>query len=331
MAVAQQTQAYIGVGADAWTLPEQKPLAVRIARPWLQNPAGLFGLFIASIFFVVGLTQMVAQLENVCVPGVACLSNPAYRDYLAPYNPDKTDAAAKHASPSLDHPFGTDKFGKDMLSRMLDGAGRSFMFGLIVLVLGFVPGTALGIISGYAGRWIDYAIQRSAEAWTAFPQLPILLTVRAAVGPGLTAIVIVVALGALFSGSRVLRAIALVEKHKDYVLSARSLGATETHVLMRHVLPNIMPYILVGLSSVFAVAILAEAGLSFLGLIGETGTPRWGTDLSRGLQEGTEYPYLVIFPGLVISIVILAFNLMGDTLRDILDPRLRGSQATGKH
>jgi ABC-type dipeptide/oligopeptide/nickel transport system permease subunit len=330
MAVAQQTQPLIG-GAESWTLPEQKPLATRIMRPWLQNPAGLIGLFISAIFIAVGSVQMVVQFEKFCLPAIVCVSNPVYRDYLAPLDPDRTSAQEKFESPSLEHPFGTDKFGKDMLSRMLDGAGRSFAFGLIVLILGFVPGTALGIISGYAGRWVDYAIQRSAEAWTAFPQLPILLTVRAAVGPGLTAIVIVVALGALFSGSRVLRAIALVEKHKDYILSARALGASESHILIKHILPNIMPYILVGLSSVFAVAILAESGLSFLGLIGETGTPRWGTDLARGLREGTDYPYLVIWPGVVISAVILGFNLMGDTLRDILDPRLRGSQASGKH
>jgi peptide/nickel transport system permease protein len=330
MAVAQGTQRLVA-SAESWTLPEQKPLAVRITRPWLQNPAGLVGLFISAIFMIVGSVQMVVQFESFCVPGVVCVSNPVHRDYLAPRDPDKTDAKAKFQAPSAAHPFGTDKFGKDMLSRMLDGAGRSFGFGLIVLALGFVPGTALGIISGYAGRWIDYAIQRSAEAWTAFPQLPILLTVRAAVGPGLTAIVIVVALGALFSGSRVLRAIALVEKHKDYILAARALGSSETHVLIRHILPNIMPYILVGLSSVFAVAILAESALSFLGLIGETGTPRWGTDLARGLREGTDYPHLVLYPGIVISLVILGFNLMGDTLRDILDPRLRGSQAAGKH
>ena len=107
------------------------------------------------------------------------------------------------------------------------------MFGAIVLLIGFIPGTALGIISGYFGRWIDYAIQRSGEAWTAFPQLPILLTVIAAVGPGLKAVVIVVAIGALFGGSRLMRAVALIEKHKDYVLAARALGASESHVLMQ--------------------------------------------------------------------------------------------------
>jgi ABC-type dipeptide/oligopeptide/nickel transport system permease subunit len=295
--------------AESWTLPEQKPLIIRVARPWLQNPAGLFGLIVVVSFFVLGVIG----------------------PYVTPYEPRDLDVNAKYLSPSIEHPFGTNKLGQDMFSRILEGARLSFTFGAIVLVIGFFPGTALGILSGYAGRWVDYAIQRSGEAWTAFPQLPILLTVIAAVGPGLKAVVIVVAIGALFGGSRLMRAVALIEKHKDYVLAARSLGATEAHVLIRHVIPNIMPYILVGVSSVFAVAILAEAVLSYLGLGAEVGTPGWGIDLARGLDSGINYPHLVIYPGAVISIVILGFNLMGDTLRDILDPRLRGSQAAGRH
>ena len=149
--------------------------------------------------------------------------------------------------------------------------------------------------------------------------------IAAAIGPGLKGPIIVIAIGAVFGGSRLLRAVALIEKHKEYVTAARSTGASEFHIMMRHVLPNIMPYILVGMSSVFAVAILAEATLSFLGIGVEFGTPAWGSDLRVGLASGIDYPYLVIFPGVVISIVVLGFNLLGDTLRDILDPRLRGS------
>jgi ABC-type dipeptide/oligopeptide/nickel transport system permease subunit len=289
--------------AEAWTLPRQKPLIVRLARPWLHNPAGLFGLIIVFTFFVLGLIG----------------------PYVTPYDPRTLNVNSRFLEPSFEHPFGTNQLGQDMFSRILEGTRLSFQFGAVVLLIGFIPGTALGILSGYAGRWIDYAIQRSGEAWTAFPQLPILLTVIAAVGPGLKAVVIVVAIGALFGGSRLMRAVALIEKHKDYVLAARSLGATETHLLIRHVIPNIMPYILVGVSSVFAVAILAEAVLSYLGLGAEQGTPGWGIDLARGLDKGTEHPHLIIYPGIVISVVILGFNLMGDTLRDILDPRLRGS------
>jgi ABC-type dipeptide/oligopeptide/nickel transport system permease subunit len=307
--VAVVAERSIVVTAESWTLPQQKSLFVRVAKPWLQNPAGLFGLIVVAIFLVLGLIG----------------------PYLTPYDPRALDAQQRFMTPTLEHPFGTNQLGQDMFSRILEGTRLSFQFGAVALLIGFIPGTALGIISGYAGRWIDYLIQRSGEAWAAFPQLPILLTVIAAIGPGLKAVVVVVAIGALFGGSRLMRAVVLIEKHKDYILAARSLGASENHLLVRHVIPNVMPYILVGVSSVFAVAILAEAVLSYLGLGAEQGTPGWGIDLSRGLDKGVDYPHLVIVPGAVISIVILGFNLMGDTLRDILDPRLRGSQASGKH
>jgi ABC-type dipeptide/oligopeptide/nickel transport system permease subunit len=161
--------------------------------------------------------------------------------------------------------------------------------------------------------------------------LPLLLTVIAAVGPGLTSVVIVLAISAIFGGSRLMRGIAMLEKNKDYVFAARSLGGGEFHVLWRHILPNIMPYILVGASSVFAIAVLAEATLSFLGLGLQAGTPGWGIDLAAGRAQGaSNYPHLVIFPGLAISLTVFGFTLLGDTLRDILDPRLRGSTGPRK-
>lgn len=295
-------------GSDSWELPSQKPLPVRLAKPWLNNPLGLIGLVIVVGFFVLGLIG----------------------PYITPYESGELNAQARNLSPTAEHPFGTNSLGQDMLSRVIEGARISVQFGALVMIFGFIPGTALGILSGYFGRWVDYLIQRSGEAWTAFPQLPIVLTLIAAIGPGLTAIVIVLALGALFGGSRLMRAVALVEKQKDYVLAARATGASEWHLLVRHVVPNIMPFILVGLSSVFAIAVLAEAALSFLGLGVEPGTPGWGIDLAKGSDNATSFPHLVIFPGLAISIVVLGFNLLGDTLRDILDPRLRGSTGPRK-
>lgn len=303
MAAITQVGAETVYGED-WEIPQEKPLLVRIVRPWLQNPAGLLGLVIVFLFFFLGI----------------------FGPYLAPYDPRALDATNRLAGSSLEHPFGTTRFGQDIFSRTLEGTRISFQFGMAVMVFGFIPGAILGVMSGYYGRWIDYAIQRSGEAWSAIPQLPLLLTVIAAVGPGLDAVIIVIAISAIFGGSRLLRAVSLVERHKEYVVGVRSVGASEWHILWRHIVPNVMPYILVGASSVFAVAVLAEAVLSFLGLGVEQGTPGWGIDLSQGLEDGTEYPHLVIWPGLVISIVVLGFNLMGDTLRDILDPRLRGSR-----
>jgi ABC-type dipeptide/oligopeptide/nickel transport system permease subunit len=295
--LGEQTQ------AERWEIPQDKPWIVRVSRPWLKNPVGLFGLILVVAFFVLGM----------------------FGPYIAPYDPRALDASSRFLTPSLEHPFGTTKFGQDVFSRILEGTRLSMTFGFAVMFFGFIPGSLLGILSGYFGRWVDYAIQRSGEAWAAIPQLPLLLTIIAAVGPGLKAVVVVLAISALFGGSRLLRAVTLVEKHKEHVLAARATGASEFRVLVHHVLPNIMPYILVGISSVFALAVLAEATLSFLGLGVEQGTPGWGIDLSEGLSRGTEYPHLVIFPGIAISLVVLGFNLMGDTLRDILDPRLRGT------
>ena len=287
-----------------WELRPAPSFLRRWGRHAVQNPAGALGLLIVVGFVIIGII------------------GPS----IVPYDPKGIDASARYEGPSSEHWFGTTDLGLDIFSRVLKGARVSLLFGLIVVFLGFLPGSFLGILSGYAGRWVDYVIQRSGEAWTAFPQLPLFLAFITAFGRGLDTIAIVVAIGAIFGGSRLLRAVALIEKHQEYVMAARSLGARESRVLFRHILPNIMPYIIVGLSSVFAIAILAEAALSFLGLGLETGEPGWGNDLSAARDFGRTHPHMVIFPGLAISVVVFGFNMLGDALRDILDPRLRGSR-----
>ncbi len=299
--MAQRTATVIA--GETWELPKERPWYAKLGRLARENPVGAVALVVVVAFVLLGL----------------------FGTYVSPYDPMELRASERHQSPSSAHIFGTTMFGRDVLSRVLAGARIDLKFGAIVLLFGFIPGTTLGVISGYFGRWIDYLIQRSGEAWTAFPQLFLLLTFVAAFGPGLRTVEIVVAIGALFGGSRLLRVVALVEKQKEYIVGARSTGASEFRLLWRHVLPNIMPFILVGLSSVFAIAVLAEATLSFLGLGVSPGEPSWGADLSEGVDVGSTYPWLVIFPGAAISLVVLAFNLLGDTLRDILDPRLRGS------
>lgn len=306
MAVAERSVPAAAEGQ--WELPRERPLHAKILRLAADNPLGAFAFVLVAAFVVLGLIG----------------------PNIAPYDPRALDADARFEGPSAAHPFGTTMLGQDILSRVLAGARISLKFGAVILFVGFLPGAILGILSGYFGRWVDYLIQRSAEAWTAFPVLPLLLTFIAALGPGLKTVALVIAIGALFSGSRILRAVALVERHKEYVAAARAVGANEVQLLWRHIVPNIMPYILVGMSSVFAIAVLAEASLSFLGLGVEPGTPGWGLDLSIGLNRGERYPHLVIFPGLAISIVVLGFNLLGDTLRDILDPRLRGSTSRSR-
>ena len=297
--IAERSQTIIA--GESWELPKAKPWYAKLGQLARENPVGAVALLIVLAFVALGL----------------------FGPYVSPYDPLAVNAAERHLSPSGAHLFGTTMFGRDVFSPRAGGRPyrpeiRSSRAGLRVC-----PGTALGIISGYFGRWVDYLIQRSGEAWTAFPQLFLLLTFVAAFGPGLRTVEIVAAIGALFGGSRLMRVVALVEKQKEYVIGARSTGASEFRLLWRHVLPNIMPFILVGLSSVFALAVLAEATLSFLGLGVSPGEPSWGADLNDGVPVGSTYPWLVIFPGVAISLVVLAFNLLGDTLRDILDPRLR--------
>jgi ABC-type dipeptide/oligopeptide/nickel transport system permease subunit len=150
-------------GEELWEMPAEKPFIVRVARPWLKNPVGLFGLVLVVAFFVLGILG----------------------PYIAPYDPRALDAQSRLLGPSMEHPFGTTRFGQDVFSRVLVGTRLSMQFGFAVMFFGFLPGTLLGILSGYFGRWADYAIQRSGEAWAAIPQLPLLLAIIAAVGPGL--------------------------------------------------------------------------------------------------------------------------------------------------
>jgi ABC-type dipeptide/oligopeptide/nickel transport system permease subunit len=302
MATVAQPKASPYAGEN-WVIPHDKPWYVKLGRVARENPIGALSFLLVLGFIALGI----------------------FGPYLSPYDPKEIDATQQFIAPGTAHLFGTDQLGHDMFSRVIAGARIDLKFGAVILVFGFVPGTLLGILSGYFGRWVDYLIQRSGEAWTAFPQLFLLLTFIAALGPGLRTAELVIAISAIFSGSRIMRVVALVEKQKEYIIGARATGASEFRLLWRHVIPNIMPFILVGFSSVFAVAVLAESLLSFLGIGVSPGEPSWGADLSSNLGRGSQYTWLVIYPGLAISIVVLSFNLLGDTLRDILDPRLRGS------
>lgn len=297
--------------AGEWAAPVEVSRWVALGRLARRNPVGVIALIVVLAFLALGIAQVISQ----DIFGAA----------LAPEDPMGQHAEAKFLGPSLDHPFGTNRLGTDMFSRVLAGARVSFLIGMISITIGFIPGAFLGIVSGYYQRWLDYVIQRSGEAWTAFPVLFLYLAFITAFGRGLDTIAIVVSISAVFGGSRVLRAAALVAKQADFVEASRSLGASEVWILFRHIIPNVLPIVIVFASSVFAVSVLAESALSFLGLGVDPGSPSWGIDLNEGLADAKLFPHLVIFPGIAISLVVLGFNLLGDTLRDILDPRLRGS------
>jgi ABC-type dipeptide/oligopeptide/nickel transport system permease subunit len=311
MTQAQLATALPAYGADEWTMAPETPRHVRALRLARRNPIGVIAFIIVASFITLGVVQWV--------------SHDVFHTAVAPYDPTDVDGSLQFQGPSLDHPFGTNQQGQDMLSRVLAGARISFLIGLMAVTIGFIPGAVLGIMSGYFQRWVDYVIQRSGEAWTAFPVLFLYFALITAFGQGLKTIAIVIIISSIFGGSRVLRAVALITKQNDYVEASRSLGATETRILWQHIVPNVMPIIIVGASSVFAASVLAEATLSFLGIGVEPSTPSWGIDINKARDAARYHPYLAIFPGIAISLVVLGFNLLGDSLRDILDPRLRGT------
>jgi ABC-type dipeptide/oligopeptide/nickel transport system permease subunit len=302
--MAAQEAAAAPVPSEEWGLPHATPRLVALRRTAWRNPLGVVGLLLVVTFVILGI----------------------FGPWLAPEDPRALDSTQQLLGPSLEHPFGTNKMGQDVFSRIIAGARISFLIGLAAVGIGFTSGAFMGVVSGFYGRWADYVIQRSGEAWAAFPVLVLYLTFIAAFGPGLDTIVFVITISALFGGSRVTRAMAMLLKNSDFVESARSVGAGEARILFLHIIPNLMPIVIVGASGVFAVSVLAEAALSFLGLGVAPGTPSWGIDMSgETLRLARHYPHLIIFPGVAISLTVLGFNLLGDTLRDILDPRLRGS------
>ena len=251
----------------------------------------------------------------------------SFGPFLAPYDPQDVDAGATLKRPSLAHPFGTNRLGQDVLSRVLAGARLSLVIGAAAVGIGVMGGSLIGVISGYFGGVIDSFIQRTSEAGAAFPGLILYLTLIAALGRGVDTIIIAIALSAIIGGSRVLRAMTLVIKTSPFVEAARAAGATELRILATHIIPNVIPIAIVIASTALGAAVLAEAALSFLGIGVEPGTPSWGIDLQgRNLDDARlGYWHLVAFPGGALSLVVLGFNLLGDTLRDVLDPRLRGS------
>jgi ABC-type dipeptide/oligopeptide/nickel transport system permease subunit len=285
-------------------LPSSSRLSgtLRVAR---NNPLGTIGFLLVLTFILTG----------------------TFGPLVAPYDPREINTQDQLEGPSLAHPFGTNGLGQDTLSRVLAGARLSLVIGAAAVGIGVLGGSLIGVVSGFFGGVVDSVIQRTGEAGAAFPGLILYLTLIAAIGRGVDTIVIGIAISALIGGSRVLRAITLVIKTSPFVEAARAAGATEGRILATHIIPNVFPIAIVIASSALGAAVLAEAALSFLGIGVEPGTPSWGIDLQgRNVQDAKVGNWhLVAFPGAALSLVVLGFNLLGDTLRDVLDPRLRGN------
>jgi ABC-type dipeptide/oligopeptide/nickel transport system permease subunit len=229
-------------------------------------------------------------------------------------------------SPGGDHWFGTNRNGVDMWSRVLYGARPSLIIGIVAVIAGLGGGVIIGLASGYLGGFLDFGVSRVVEFVISFPPIIVGIIVAAALRPGLTSVIIAITIVVMASTARIIRGTVLQERESMYVEAARVVGAPWYRVVFRHVLPNTLPLAVVLASALLPAAILFEAGLTFLGFGLAQGQPSWGADLGgTNRTYFTVAPWLAIFPGLALSLTILAFNLLGDSLRDVLDPRLRGS------
>ncbi len=244
---------------------------------------------------------------------------------VATHDPYSFNAPERLKGPSADHYFGTDEFGRDLFSRVIYGAQVSLKVGFIAVLFSTILGSALGIASGYIGGWFDNIVQRIVDMLMAFPTIVLALAIVAARGQGVTNVIIALAVVQTPGLIRVVRSNVLTLKERPFIEASRVLGATPGRIMAVHLLPNVAPSIIVLATAGLGGAILAEATLSFLGLGTPPPQPSWGGMLSGSARRyATDAPWLVIFPGIALSLSIYSFNLLGDGLRDLLDPRLRG-------
>lgn len=248
---------------------------------------------------------------------------------IAPYEPLKSDFRAMSKPPNERHYFGTDQIGRDVLSRVIYGSRASLTVAVGAVLFGTTLGALWGLASGYFGGRFDIVSQRIIEFLQSFPDLILAMAIAMALGAGFGTVIVAIAITRIPFGGRVIRAVVLSLKEMSYVEAARGLGASHRRIMLRHILPQcVAPYLILATTHL-GVAIIIEAALGFLGVGIPPPTPTWGNMLADSLNAGLVPPWwLVLFPGLAITITVLAFNLLGDGVRDMLDPRLRGAVAS---
>lgn len=273
----------------------------RVWRRFANHKGALLGVMIVILLITIALTAQ----------------------WLAPYDPNKTNLRLRGASPSMAHPFGNDDIGRDILSRIMYGARVALLVGITSTTIAVSIGVLVGSMAGYFGGWIDLVLSRLIDTLMAFPILALLLTLSAVLGPSLRNVIIIVGVTFWASYARVIRAEVLSLRERDYVLAARASGASDKRVILQHIVPNAIGPVIILASLAVGGVIIFESALSFLGMGISRPTPSWGTMLSDGRDHIRNYPHIAIAPGLSIALTVLAFNLIGDGLRDALDPRER--------
>jgi ABC-type dipeptide/oligopeptide/nickel transport system permease subunit len=250
-----------------------------------------------------------------------------FAPWLAPHNPLTGDLSSAYlVSPGSRFLLGTDTQGRDVLSRVLYGARLSLSVGVISQSVAVTLGVFLGLLAGYYGRWVDALVMRLADITLAFPTLLLLIAVAAAIKPSLPVVFVVIGIVGWAGMARLVRGQVLVLKHSEFVLAARSLGARDRRVLLRHLLPNVRTQVIIAGTLGIAGAIMAEAALSFVGLGAQPPTPSWGAMVADGRDLLRVAPWISFAPGLAIGVAVLGFNLVGDALREAYDPKLRSER-----
>lgn len=277
----------------------RQPLTFQATVSVLRNPTGLLGFAVVLVF--VGLAT--------------------FAPLVAPYSPFEQHQGQILQPPSAQFALGTDELGRDLLSRVFYGARVSMIVGVLATAIGATFGVATGMLSGYLGGWVDSVIMRFYDALLAFPGIIIGIGVISVLGPTSINVAYALALGGMPFFARLMRSSVLSEREREYVFAARSIGVRDAGIMFRHVLPNTLPPLLVQLSLAMGFAVLAEASLSFLGLGTQPPDPSWGSMLNDSRAYLREAPWYGLWPGLALTILLVALNFLSDALRDALDPR----------
>jgi len=275
-----------------------------VMRRLRRNPSAVAGFVILALLVAAGV----------------------FAPLLTPYDPAKQELAQVLQHPSLAHPLGTDQLGRDLLARILYGGRLTLFIGAFAVTVGIVLGVPLGIISGFYRGTVDMVIQRVMDLMLAFTSFLLALTLVSLLGVGLTNVIVAVGISTIPRFARLVRASVLTIREISYVEASRALGAADRRVLWRHVLPNAVAPVIVQATLTMGTTILAAAGLGFLGLGVQPPTPEWGAMLGQGRNYIFSNPTVTTFPGLAIFLAVMGFNLLGDGLRDALDPQLRGTR-----
>jgi oligopeptide transport system permease protein len=299
------TAAPVSLEQVDWDVPEQIGLWKDAWQRFRRNPIAVLGLIIVFILVLVAATAPLLAHFGVIA------------------NPLKQNVLISDQGMSLKHPLGTDSLGRDLLSRVMHGAGISLRIGLTVQVIYLAIGGTIGLTAGYFGGWLDNLLMRFVDIWYAFPDLLFLLVVVAVLGPSLLTIFVAIGVIGWVDLARLIRGQVLSLKEKEFIEGARAAGSGPSKIILRHLLPNTLGPIIVSLTFGIPRAILLEATLSFLGVGIPPPTPSWGVMIQDGYQSIFAYPHEVLAPALALAVTMLAFSFIGDGLRDAIDPRMR--------